>query len=126
VPKDTYVIVEAGAKLPADVNALPPSPPIVNVVVPGVVPLAITNPVFLDANANGVFDPPGLPVLAAAARPEEVPGEMTGVTRAQKAAAAKRGEYFPLYHFALPPEAVAMARAAEDARRRAVESRPRP
>jgi hypothetical protein len=152
VARDTYFIIEAGAKLPADLNTAPPAPPIVDIVVPGVVPIAITNPIFVDADGNGTFDPPGLPVMPAARpaveRPlwarmraglarlaarlggevvaEDVPGEMTGVTRADKAAAAKRGEYFPLYQFTLPPEAVEMARAAEETRRRAVEAREHP
>jgi hypothetical protein len=145
VTQDTYFVVEAGAKLPADPNVPPASPPIMDAVVPGVVPIALTNPIFVDADANGRFDPPGLPVMAAAATPtglwprvraglaalaarwsgevtadEGIPGT-TGVTRADKAAAARKGEYFPLYEFRLPDDAVTRARAAEEAARRALE-----
>jgi hypothetical protein len=73
VTQDTYFVVEAGAKLPADPDALPAPPEVMNVVVPGVVPVAITNPIFVDTNGNGVFDPPGLPVMAASGGPTERP-----------------------------------------------------
>jgi len=147
VQRDTYFIVEAGAKLPPSVNQLPTPPPIVDIVVPGVIPIAITNPIFADTDGNGIYDPPGLPVMPTArqvAAPglwqrvragldrlagevvaRDMPGEMTGVTREQKAAAVKRGEYFPIYEFTLPPEAAEMAKAAEDVRRRAAEERAR-
>ncbi len=70
VTQDTYFLVEAGAKLPANINTLPTPPPIMDIVVPGVVPWAATNPIFVDVNGNGVFDPPGLPVMTAAADTE--------------------------------------------------------
>jgi hypothetical protein len=73
VTQDTYFVVEAGAKLPTDPDALPAPPEVMNVVVPGVVPVAITNPIFVDTNGNGVFDPPGLPVMAASGGPTERP-----------------------------------------------------
>jgi len=57
---DTYFIVEAGARL----DPLPSSPHPVALVVPGMVPLAFTNPIFVDLSGDG-FDPPGLPVMAA-------------------------------------------------------------
>jgi len=147
VQRDTYFIVEAGAKLPASIDQLPTPPPVVDIVVPGVIPLAITNPIFADVDGNGVYDPPGLPVMPAVrqiATPglwqrlwaglgrlrgeviaRDMPGEMTGITRAQKAAAVKRGEYFPIYQFTLPPEAAAMAKEADAVRRRAAEERAR-
>jgi hypothetical protein len=148
--EDTYFICEAGAKLPASVNDLPTPPPIVDIVEPDVVPFAATNPIFVDTNGDSDFDPPGLPVMMASAAPaagsetpgllarlrhalvrlaaritgeaiaEEQPGEMTGVTKEQKEEAAKKGEYFPLREFAIPPEAVEAARkAAEEAGRQA-------
>ena len=55
---DTYYMVEAGPKLPPKLNTLPTPPPIVDIIEPDVVPLAFTNPIFVDRNANSVFDPP--------------------------------------------------------------------
>jgi hypothetical protein len=129
---DTYYIVEAGPKLPPSVSTLPTPPPIVDIVVPDVVPLAFTNPIFIDRNGNSVFDPPGLPVMmASAARPsptlwarvwdtlaaigarlrgeviaQDVPGEMTGVTAEQKQKAMEEGEYAPIWELSIPPDAV--------------------
>ena len=62
VAVDTYFIVEAGAKL----SPLPAPDALVNKVVPGMVPLGFTNPIFVDLAGNG-FDAPGLPVMAMAA-----------------------------------------------------------
>jgi hypothetical protein len=141
IAQDTYFIVEAGAKLPASVNTLPP-PPIVDIVEPGVVPVAFTNPIFVDEDGNATFDPPGLPVmmasnaggeepgfwahlrrglaqlaarLAGAVVAEGPPGEMTGVTKEEKAEAMRKGEYFPLREFTIPAGAVEAARQAEEA-----------
>jgi hypothetical protein len=58
---DTYFIVEAGAKL----SPLPTASGIVDTIVPGMVPLGFTNPIFVDLAGDG-FDPPGLPVMASA------------------------------------------------------------
>lgn len=58
---DTYFIVEAGAKL-----SPPPTPPtFAGNLVPGLIPHAFTNPIFVDLAGNG-FDPPGLPVMVSA------------------------------------------------------------
>jgi hypothetical protein len=65
---DSYFIVEAGAKL----SPLPAPPELADQVVPGLVPLAFTNPIFVDLAGNG-FDPPGLPVMAAAPASETLP-----------------------------------------------------
>jgi hypothetical protein len=132
---DAYFIVEAGPKFPADINTPPAVPPVVDIIVPGVVPYAITNPIFVDLAGNG-FDPPGLPVMSASNAPaergtlvaggllerlwdrlvhvasrltgqavaEDAPGEMTGVTEEEKAEAVRKGEYFPLQEFRIPPE----------------------
>jgi hypothetical protein len=142
ITQDTYFIVEAGAKLPASVDTLPPPPPIVDIVEPGVVPVAFTNPIFVDRDGNATFDPPGLPVMMASnTGPEEPglwarvrrglaqlaarlagtvvaegpPGEMTGVSKEEKAQAMRKGEYFPLREFSLPAEAVEAARQAAEA-----------
>jgi hypothetical protein len=82
---DTYYTVEAGIKLPnavdtnndgvidtGDTNGdgkidandkglvQPKSPTIYAAIAPGSIPLAFTNPIFIDRNGNGKFDPPGL------------------------------------------------------------------
>jgi hypothetical protein len=38
------------------------------VLAPGHVPVAFTNPVYIDVDGNGVFDPPGLGASASAVR----------------------------------------------------------
>jgi len=144
---DAYFIVEAGPKLAPSIDTLPTPPPVVDIIVPGVVPLAVTNPIFVDLAGNG-FDPPGLPVMMAddalAERPvyaatdgmidrvwrgltrlasrltgtavaEDAPGEMTGVTKEDKAEAVKKGEYFPLEEFRIPPEVVEQLRQQQEA-----------
>ena len=62
---DTYFVVEAGAKL----SPPPSSPTFVNKIVPGMVPLGFTNPIFVDLGGDG-FDPPGLPVMASLSQPQ--------------------------------------------------------
>jgi hypothetical protein len=101
---DYFVIVEAGPKLDA---ATPVSPEIVNVVEPDVVPLAFTNPIKVDVGGDGFALNQGTPLRTA-----PPPGRMTGVTRAARAAAIRRGEYFPLHEFRLDPAAVAVAQEA--------------
>lgn len=84
-PADTAYTVEAGVRLPAaldtngdgvidtgDTNGdgvidardrglvQPPSPAIYAAIEPGFVPLAFTNPVFVDRDGNGKYDPPGV------------------------------------------------------------------
>ena len=65
VAQDTYFVVEAGAKL----SSLPSPSGLANDLVPGLVPFAFTNPIFVDIAGDG-FDPPGLPVMAQAAPAE--------------------------------------------------------
>jgi hypothetical protein len=157
VSLDTYFIVEAGAKIPADFNTLPTPPPILDAIEPGIIPEAVTNPVFVDRNGNNTFDPPGLPVQMVSngtadlpkfaqvkiestgseggfwvwvrsgfarfasrwtgtAVAQDRPGEMTGVTKEDKAKAAAKGEYFPLYEgFTIPADkAEALQRQADE------------
>jgi hypothetical protein len=95
---DYMIIVEAGPKLSA---GTPASPPVVGVVEPEVVPIAFTNPVFVDVDGNGFALSQGTPVRAGAA-----PGRMTAVTRAARAAAIRRGEHFPLHDFRIDPATV--------------------
>jgi hypothetical protein len=58
--RDTYFVVEAGQQLPDDPRQQPPSGDLVAIIAPGVVSLAFTNPIFVDVDGNGVFDPPGV------------------------------------------------------------------
>jgi len=46
-----------------------PQPPggLYNIIAPGFVPLAFSNPIFVDIDGNGIFDPPGIPPSSAAA-----------------------------------------------------------
>jgi hypothetical protein len=95
--KDVYYTVEAGVRLPraidldgdgvldtGDTNGdgqinsqdqgfvQPLSPPIYQQIAPGFVPLAFTNPIFIDRNGNRRFDPPGVAatVVDTAAEPQ--------------------------------------------------------
>ena len=95
-PTDCLLLVEAGPKLAA--GAAVTSPEIVNAVEPEVVPLAFTNPILVDVGDNGFEF-----VAPAALRAGPVPGRMTGVTRAARDAAVRRGEHFPLYGFQIDP-----------------------
>lgn len=56
-PKDGWVVVEAGAPLDATAPYKAGSP--WNVVMKGILPVALTNPVFVDANSGG-YTAPGL------------------------------------------------------------------
>jgi hypothetical protein len=95
---DYLIIVEAGPKLSA---GTPASPEIVNLVEPGVVPLAFTNPILVDVGGDGFALSPSAPVGTTPA-----PGRMTGGTRAARAEAIRRGDYFPLHEFRLDPASV--------------------
>ena len=97
LPKDAWIVVEAGAKLPADPAGVPTPPASVDVIEPGVVPFAIANPIFVDADGDGRFTGPGIGATMRAAG-----GRMTGVTRAVRAAAVAKGEYLPLHELVLP------------------------
>jgi hypothetical protein len=58
--RDASLVVEAGQKLPADPRRQPPSDDLVSIIEPDVVSLAFANPIFIDVNGNGVYDPPGV------------------------------------------------------------------
>src|SRR5262249_54529605 len=62
IAQDSYFVVEAGAKL----NPLPTADTFAATIVPGLIPIGFTNPIFVDLAGDG-FDPPGLPVMASAA-----------------------------------------------------------
>ncbi|MDJ0866612.1 MAG: CehA/McbA family metallohydrolase [Myxococcota bacterium] len=65
---DAWLVVEAGARL----DPLPEPDPFASRLVPGLIPFAFTNPVFVDLAGDG-FDAPGIPPLggggSAASRP---------------------------------------------------------
>jgi len=60
--RDAFVTLEAGAPLDADPGAWIRAHPglYTEVIAPGFVATAFTNPVFVDVDGNGRFDPPGL------------------------------------------------------------------
>jgi hypothetical protein len=104
-PGDYLLLVEAGPKL----GTAPTSPEIVDIVESGVVPLAFTNPIFIDVGGDGFALPAAAPVRTA------ITGRMTGVTRAERAEAVRRGHHFPLYGFHLDVDE-ARALVAREAR----------
>jgi hypothetical protein len=60
IDRDSFLTVEAGMRI--DANGTPQSPFLVQLVQqiePGIVPLAFTNPIFVDRDGNG-YEPPGL------------------------------------------------------------------
>jgi hypothetical protein len=61
--RDAFVTLEAGAPLGADPRAWMARHrgPWTDVIAPGFLPAAFTNPVYVDVDGNGRFDPPGLP-----------------------------------------------------------------
>jgi hypothetical protein len=59
--RDTYYVVEAGQNMGPSALEPPPLPQgAMSVIEPLVRSLAFTNPIFVDVDGNGVFDPPGL------------------------------------------------------------------
>jgi hypothetical protein len=93
---DTFFVVQAGVAEPADPFVLPSSPEPVATVLPDVVPLALTNPIFVDVGGDG-FTPPGLASVTASAA-----GGMTGVSRAKRREAIAEGEYLPFRELRIP------------------------
>ena len=94
--QDGYLIVEAGIRLPAAGEPAPASPEVMNAILPGAVPFAFTNPVFVDVGGDG-YQAPGLATTAATRT-----GRMTGVTRAERDAAIATGEHLPIWKLRLP------------------------
>jgi len=74
---DTYFIVEAGAKL----SPLPTPDALLDAIVPGLIPLGFTNPIFVDLAGDG-FDAPGLPVMATAT---QLASELPAFARVERA-----------------------------------------
>jgi len=59
--RDSWLVVEASTAL--DPESGEPSLPggLYNIIAPKFAPLAFTNPIFVDVDGNGRFDPPGIP-----------------------------------------------------------------
>jgi hypothetical protein len=57
---DTWLVVEAGTPWPAEGEDPPTAPEPLAFVAPEVVPHAFTNPIFVTADGDAVFTPPGL------------------------------------------------------------------
>jgi hypothetical protein len=74
---DTYFIVEAGTKL----APLPTPDALIDKIVPGMIPLGFTNPIFVDLAGDG-FDAPGLPVMATAT---QLQSELPAFARLERA-----------------------------------------
>ncbi len=101
--EDSYFVVEAGARL----SPLPTAPEFIDTVVPGMVPLAFTNPIFVDLGGDG-FDPPGLPIMAGALAASS--SAVSGEFNLERLSAKKREsvmEHFPLHRIEIPESAVA-------------------
>jgi hypothetical protein len=58
--KDSWLVVEA--TMTTDAESGEPSRPggLYNIIAPRFAPLAFTNPIFIDVDGNGRFDPPGV------------------------------------------------------------------
>jgi len=64
--KDTWFVVETTISNPPESELPVPPGGLYNIIAPGFVPLAFTNPIFVDVDGNGRYDPPGIsrPVTA--------------------------------------------------------------
>lgn len=120
-PIDTYYTVEAGIVLPPAIDSdgdgvldtgdtngdgvidskdhglvQPGSPPIYSTVAPGFVPIAFTNPIYVDRNGNGRFDPPGVDA-------GRVPHSKAPLAHAVESKASD-ADYYPWYQLCVGPE----------------------
>jgi hypothetical protein len=59
--RDAWLVVEAVASNGNNVQIPQPPGGLYNIIAPSFVPLAFTNPIFVDIDGNGQFDPPGIP-----------------------------------------------------------------
>jgi hypothetical protein len=97
--QDFYVLVEAGAKL----DPFPQPDPFASLLVPDYVPLAFTNPIFVDLAGDG-FDAPGLQLgaLARSRAPLETPRGRAAL-RAHGEKEAR--DHLPFHRLRIPAEA---------------------
>jgi hypothetical protein len=105
VAEDTHFVVEAGAVL----EPLSPPDELVDKIVPGLRPVAFTNPIFVDLLGDG-FDPPGVSAAVAEAKR----------ARTVESLAARRREeirdHLPIHKIRIPQSAVDAAREANPER----------
>jgi len=107
VSQDTYFLVEAGA--PVDGTPVLPAN-FARMIVPGLEPMAFTNPIFVDLAGDG-FDAPGLPVEqfagggagAGAAAGRSLSAVMSSLSPDKKAEVL---HHFPIYKLSIPESAV--------------------
>ena len=96
VVRDSWILVEAGAPL----DPVPPPDPFAEQIVPGLIPLAFTNPIFIDLAGDG-FDPPGVAAPA---------GPRLSAEALERHRAEAHRYHFPLHRIRIPAEAVEAAR----------------
>jgi hypothetical protein len=96
--QDTWLLVEAGAKL----DDAPAPDPFVDAIVPGFVSLAFTNPIFVDLDGDG-FDPPG---VIGDAGPAASPGWAGAVERRN---VRERREHFSIRRLRIPAQSAQRA-----------------
>jgi hypothetical protein len=61
VREDSWVILECGYPLETVGNSQPETGGLYGIIAPGHVPVAFTNPIYFDADGNGLFNPPKNP-----------------------------------------------------------------
>jgi hypothetical protein len=67
--RDTWLVVETST-VNANGNPIPQPPGgLYNIIAPGFVPIAFTNPIFIDIDGNGRFAPQGIPPTPPAVAP---------------------------------------------------------
>ncbi|MBW2316145.1 MAG: CehA/McbA family metallohydrolase, partial [Deltaproteobacteria bacterium] len=112
---DAYLLVEAGAAL----SPTPTPDPFVDQIVPGLVSLAFTNPIFVDLDGDG-FDPPGVSALAPATAGAPAALQAQGLDASAPSSMydglseEQRQEvqaHFPIYRLRIPESAVAELQA---------------
>jgi hypothetical protein len=96
--QDTWLLVEAGSSL----VAIDGPDPVADIIVPGFIPLAFTNPVFVDLEGDG-FDPPGGGAGAATTA-------FTAAAARTRAWARDHHAHVPLSRLSFPESAVSEAR----------------
>jgi hypothetical protein len=67
--KDAWLVVEATTSNRRKSQIPEPPGGLYNIIAPGFVPLAFTNPIFVDVDGNGRYDPPGMPSVVEASEP---------------------------------------------------------
>jgi hypothetical protein len=114
VAQDTYFVVEAGARL----DSPPPTADPAARLVPGLIPFAFTNPMFVDRGGDGIT-PPGLPVMATASGTGETLPAFARVRWGAGVAGGRRGA--PRAAVRIPSGREQQARLARDRRRHTAE-----